>query len=430
MLLGCIADDITGATDVALMLNEAGMRTVQVMGVPRSPAARAVFDDFDAVVVALKSRTIPADEAVAQSLEAARALQAAGARQLLFKYCSTFDSTPQGNIGPVAEALLEEVGGDLAIVCPAFPANARSIYMSNLFVGAQPLAESPMKDHPLTPMRDSNLVRVMQAQTRARVSAVTHAVVAQGVNQVREALAVARENGERFVVTDAISNDDLLVLGAAVNAMALVTGGSGIAMGLPANFERAGLLKRGAVAAKLAAIPGRGAILAGSCSAATRTQIEHAQKAGLPTQAVDAHAIAKGALTPAMVAAWAAEQAAAHPVLVYSSAGPDAIAEVQAELGREAAGALVETFFGDLAMALVDAGVTRLIVAGGETSGAVVHALGIEALDIGPAIDPGVPWTRAVAGGTPGLALACKSGNFGAADFFTKAWALLDEVQP
>lgn len=420
MLLGVIADDMTGATDVALMLNRAGMRTVQVIG---APAPGAVLPEADAVVVALKSRTNPVAEAVADSLAACEALLAAGARQILFKYCSTFDSTAQGNIGPVADALAERLGAAQAIVCPAFPANGRSIYQGWLFVGETPLHESSMKDHPLTPMRDSSLVRLMAAQTKAKVGLVGSAAVSRGVEAVRARLAELRGQGVRYAVTDAIGNDDLMVLGEAVADHVLLTGGSGIAMGLPANFRKLGLLPARETATILSAPAGRPGIISGSCSTATRGQIAAALAAGIPALKVDPLALAAGTQTPTELASWALSQPADQPFLIYSSDDPAEVAAVQERLGREKAGETVEHAFAETARLLVAGGVTRLLVAGGETSGAVVQGLAIRTLEIGPEIDPGVPWTRVVEG--PELAIALKSGNFGTRDFFLKAWKLL-----
>lgn len=420
MLLGVIADDMTGATDVALMLNRSGMRTVQTIGVPRPGQA---LPEADAVVVALKSRTNPVAEAVADSLAACEALLAAGARQILFKYCSTFDSTAQGNIGPVADALAQRLGAGLAIVCPAFPANGRSIYQGYLFVGAVPLHESSMKDHPLTPMRDSSLIRLMGAQANGGVGLVDYATVLAGADAVKARFGALTDQGVRYVVTDALTNADLMVLGEAVADHKLLTGGSGIAMGLPQNFRRAGLLPEREIAASLAAPKGRAGIISGSCSTATRGQIAKAIEAGYPALKVDPMALVSGAQDAAGLAAWALAQAAETPFLLYSSDDPAEVAAIQDKLGRERAGETVEHAFAQTAALLAEGGVSRLLVAGGETSGAVVQGLGIGLLEIGPEIDPGVPWTRVAQGRD--MVIALKSGNFGAPDFFLKAWALL-----
>lgn len=420
MLLGVIADDMTGATDVALMLNRSGMRTVQTIGVPRPGQA---LPEADAVVVALKSRTNPVAEAIADSLAACEALLAAGARQILFKYCSTFDSTPAGNIGPVADALAQRLGAGLAIVCPAFPANGSSIYQGYLFVGAVPLHESSMKDHPLTPMRDSSLIRLMGAQTAGAVGLVDYATVLAGAGAVKARFAALVDQGMRYVVTDALTNADLMVLGEAVADHKLLTGGSGIAMGLPQNFRRAGLLPEREIAASLAAPNGRAGIISGSCSTATRGQIAKAIEAGYPALKVDPMALVSGAQDAAGLAAWALAQATDTPFLLYSSDDPAEVAAIQEKLGRERAGETVEHAFAQTAALLAEGGVSRLLVAGGETSGAVVQGLGIGLLEIGPEIDPGVPWTRVAQGRD--MVIALKSGNFGAPDFFLKAWALL-----
>lgn len=411
MLLGCIADDFTGATDLALMLSRNGLETVQTIGVPKQ------MPDAEAVVVALKSRTNPAKEAIAQSLEALRALQAAGAKQILFKYCSTFDSTPAGNIGPVADALLDALGDDFTIACPAFPANARTIFRGYLFVGDVLLSESGMRNHPLTPMTDANLVRVLAAQTRHKVGLVPYTVLDQGAAAVRAAFASLRERGVRHAIVDATSDAHLRVIGKACAGMKLVTGGSGVAMGLPANLKPdAGTARTGT----LPRIDGAAAVIAGSCSEATLGQIA-AMAERHPALALDP--LALDADTAAKAIDWAKPKLAQGPVLIYASAPPEKVAQVHAKLGREKGGALIEQTLAAIAAGLVEAGVRRLVVAGGETSGAVVAKLGVSALRIGPEIAPGVPWTASL--GTPPLLLALKSGNFGARDFFLKAFEVL-----
>ncbi len=420
MLLGCIADDITGATDLALTLKRSGMRTIQVMGVPADPAP---LEEFDAVVVALKSRTNAPAEAIAWSLESLDVLQKAGARQIFFKYCSTFDSTDQGNIGPVAEALIEKLGGEAAFVCPAFPTNKRTIYKGHLFVADQLLSDSPMKDHPLTPMRDANLVTVMGRQTKLPVGLVPFDVVANGADAINAAVAGAVKDGKRFLVIDAITDDHLLAIGKAAAGHKLITGGSGVGLGLADNFVASGLMEKSDADAPMHPNKGHRAILSGSCSAATRGQIAAAKAAGLPNRQIDALALAAGTEKPADFIAFARENAGDKPVLVYSSADPDVVAGVQAELGREKAGALVEEAMGEIARGLVADGVTQLIVAGGETSGAVTAALDVTAIEIGPEIDPGVPWTKSL--DDRGLVLALKSGNFGAERFFIDAFSRL-----
>ncbi|MCP8895237.1 four-carbon acid sugar kinase family protein [Shinella daejeonensis] len=420
MLLGAIADDLTGATDLALTLSREGMRTVQVVGVPPEGFTAG---DAEAVVVALKSRTIAPQEAVSLSLAALERLRAAGARQIVFKYCSTFDSTEKGNIGPVTDALADTLGTQITIVCPSFPANGRTVYHGHLFVGDDLLSESPMKDHPLTPMRDSSLLRLMQAQSHRRVGLIRREIVAAGPQEVHAALEDARLAGNGIVVIDAICDEDLRTIGAAVADLPLVTGGSGIALGLPANFRRQGLLAPPATAKAFGALAGRAVVLSGSCSKMTREQIRTAVHAGMPALKIDPLQLAGGDLTPQAAVEWAIATKDAIPLL-YSSADPAEVQKAQNALGRERAGALVEAFLAEVATALRAQGFSRFLVAGGETSGAVVEALRVPALFIGPEIDPGVPWTLGIGMDQP-IALALKSGNFGGADFFLKAWDLL-----
>jgi 3-dehydrotetronate 4-kinase len=424
-VLGCIADDFTGATDLANTLTRGGLRTVQVNGVPRPGL---VLPPAEAIVVALKSRTAPVAEAVGQSLQALQWLRASGAEQILFKVCSTFDSTDAGNIGPVADALLDALEGDIALVCPAFPANGRTVYQGHLFVGSALLSDSSMRDHPLTPMRDASLVRVLGRQTAHRVGLISQPVVGRGADAVRAALVQLSRDGVRYAVADAISDDDLHALGRASRHLRLLVGGSGIALGLPDNARAAGKVPTRASAA--ADVPSGGAafVLAGSCSQATRSQVEHFARTR-PARRLDAAALLAGDAELDAAVQWARDRIAHGPALIYSSASPDEVQSLQGALGpdgRERAAAAIEHAFARLAQELVEAGVRRLIVAGGETSGAVVQALGVAALSIGREIDPGVPWTVTVDSGPRPLALALKSGNFGAADFFDKAIALTD----
>ena len=418
VLLGCIADDFTGATDLANNLVRSGMRAVQTIGVP--PGAPG--DDAEAVVVALKSRTIAPAAAVAQSLEALRWLRQHGARQIYFKYCSTFDSTPEGNIGPVAEALMDALGTDFAIATPAFPDNQRTVFKGHLFVGDLLLSDSGMRNHPLTPMTDANLVRVLQAQCRRRVGLIDHHVVAAGAAAVRARIAALRAQGCGLAIVDAVGNDDLLRLGPALADAPLVTGGSGVAIGLPANFGRA----PSAAAGALPPPTGRQAVLAGSCSQATLRQVADFAAAGRPTLALDPLRLAEGADLAAEALAWAAPRLPHGPVLIHSSADPQAVQTVQGRLGTQRAGTLVEHCLAAIAAGLAAQGVRQLIVAGGETSGACVQALGITQLRIGGQIDPGVPWCHAAAtAGGGAMHLALKSGNFGSDDFFRKAFGML-----
>lgn len=411
MLLGCIGDDFTGSSDLANTLARQGMRAVQYVGVPSGPADL----DVEAGVVALKSRTIPAAEAVTQSLKALKWLKAQGCRQFFFKYCSTFDSTPAGNIGPVAEALAKALDADPVIVCPAFPATGRRIFAGHLFVGDRLLSETGMADHPLTPMTDPDIRRWLQRQTELGCGLVDMAAVRHGASAIEAALGAAKLGGQRLVVVDAIDDGDLMAIGTAAADLDLVTGGSGVALGLPQNFRKLGLLADSPVPWN--ANKGRCAILSGSCSTMTRTQIE-AHSRNHPTRAIDVEAVIEGRTEAAELAVWFAEQPGLP--MLYSSADPAAVRAVQERFGREQAAAAIEELFADLAQILVASGVGRLIVAGGETSGAVVEALELERLEIGPEIAPGVPALAA----RP-LALALKSGNFGGVDFFVEAASVL-----
>jgi uncharacterized protein YgbK (DUF1537 family) len=426
LLLGCIADDFTGGTDLAGMLARAGMRSVQMIGVPRADAASRLALDADAVVIALKSRTAAPREAIDASLAALAWLRAQGCRQFYFKYCSTFDSTPRGNIGPVTEALLAALASDFTIACPAFPANARTIYKGHLFVGDALLSESGMRDHPLTPMTDANLVRVLQQQVGRKVGLVEAATVARGAEAVRARFAALRADGVGIAVVDALADADLLAIGAACADLPLVTAGSGIALGLPQNFRAQGLLRADASAEALPPTGGSRAVIAGSCSVATRGQVA-AMRAVHPAFSVDPLALARGEDVVAAALAWARPLLTESPVLIYATAAPEAVRAAQARIGAQRAGSLVEDALARIAQGLVAHGVGQMIVAGGETAGAVVKALGVDGLRIGPQIDPGVPWTttlRADPAGKP-LALALKSGNFGTPDFFLKAWDFL-----
>ncbi len=416
-ILGVIADDFTGATDIAGMLVKGGMPTIQTIGVP---AAGAIPGDVDAVVVALKSRSIPARDAIAQSLEALKALQAAGCMRFFFKYCSTFDSTDAGNIGPVGDALLDALKARQAIYCPAFPENGRTIFFGHLFVGDLLLSDTHMRHHPLNPMTDSSLVRVLARQTKHKVGLVALKQVQAGSAILRSALDKLAADGVRHVVVDAVADTDLGIIGEAVGDNPLVTGGSGVALGLPAAYRRRGLLQHKANADTLPKIGGASAVLAGSCSAATLGQIAAFKGAHLH---LDTDAICRGEPVVEKALAWAKDKLGNGPILLSASDKPDAVKALQNKYGVEKSSQAIEKTMAGLARGLVSAGVGRLVVAGGETSGAVVGALDVTALRIGPEIDPGVPWTASV--GAKALLLALKSGNFGAPDFFTKAFTRL-----
>lgn len=410
--LGVIADDFTGATDIAGFLVANGLRTVQLNGVQ---ALRDAPEDVDAVVVSLKSRSNPAAEAVEQSLAALRFLREAGAGRFYFKYCSTFDSTPAGNIGPVTDALLAELGQDFTVVCPALPVNGRTTYQGYLFVGNVPLHESGMRNHPVTPMTDSNLMRLMEGQSEGRAGNVPASVVDQGADAVREALADLRRSGVRYAVLDAIHDEHLRTLGDAVADLTLVTGGSGLGGAI------ARATASGARPAQEAWTPGegRGVVLSGSCSVMTNRQVEHYREQA-PAFAVSVDRLLKDpAGYAAEVREWVLAQPADGPApLVYATARPEEVRRLQETYGASVTSAAVEQLFADLASALAEAGVTRFIVAGGETSGSVTTALGVSGFHVGPQIAPGVPWVRSL---DRRIDLALKSGNFGDVDFFTTA---------
>jgi 3-dehydrotetronate 4-kinase len=421
MLLGAIADDFTGATDLCSMLVRGGMRTVQLMG---TPAPGDAVPDVDAVVVAIKSRTAPVRWAVEQSLAALDWLRAAGARQFFFKYCSTFDSTDQGNIGPVSDALIQALGCGFSLHCPAFPTNGRTVYLGYLFVGGALLNESGMEKHPLTPMTDANLVRVLSRQTDGLVGLVPFSHVERGAAATRDAMTRLKEQGRRHAIIDAVTDAHLLAIGEAAERHALLGGGSGVAMGLPGNFRRAGLLSDAEHAAELPSVSGATAILSGSCSRATLAQLGYV-RAHAPVHELDPLTTPNAAALASTALDWADGKIGDTPVVIAASAPPDKVAAIQSALGGgDKAGALLEDAMALIAVGLVERGVRRMIVAGGETSGAVATRLGVRRLRIGAEIDPGVPWTHA-SGDCPDLLLALKSGNFGAADFFVKAFQLL-----
>ncbi|MFC8093021.1 3-oxo-tetronate kinase [Streptomyces sp. NPDC057301] len=419
--LGCLADDFTGATDLANNLVRAGMRVVQLIDVPEDRIDGQAID-ADAVVIALKSRTTPASDAVDASLRALAWLRSAGAEQIYFKYCSTFDSTPVGNIGPVTEALMDALGADFTIATPAFPDNGRTVFKGHLFVGDVLLSDSGMRHHPLTPMTDSNLVSVLRAQTGRPVGLVDHTVVAGGGDAVRTRFDELRKEGVGVAIVDAVSNNDLVRLGEAVRDLPLVTAGSGLAIGLPANWG----FEPSAAAAQLPPADGHAAVVSGSVSDATNGQVLEFLRTGRPAYSVDPLRIAAGEDVAGQALAFADAHLADGPVLVYSTEAPDTVRAVQGRLGAAEAGELVERTLARVARGLVDRGVRRLVVAGGETSGAVVQALGIARLRIGPQIAPGVPWCAATLHGGDTLHITLKSGNFGGPDFFTDSLALLD----
>ena len=417
VLLGCIADDFTGATDLAGTLSKAGMSVLQVLGVPDKDFGVPLH--VNAIVVALKTRSIDPNEAVLESLAALDWLRQLESHQYYFKYCSTFDSTDEGNIGPVADAMIDVLGLDWTVFNPAFPTNKRTVYMSHLFVGDQLLAESGMRHHPLNPMTDSNLMRVLSRQSQYSVGSITHLDIEGGISQIRHSLERQREQGIRHFILDSMRDEHLMLLGGAFADSKLITGGSGMAMGLPKNFLDSGMMS-GIKQNRHDTFDGKSAVISGSCSEMTRAQVEHFKENHAsfyvdPLQLVSSdHVISE-------IVAWADQNLSDDPILIYSSSDPERVAVIQRELGQAQASHLIENAMSLVARELITLGVDRLVVAGGETSGAVVKELGITALEIGDEIDPGVPWTFSI--NQPKITLALKSGNFGGVDFFSRAFS-------
>lgn len=418
-VMGCIADDFTGATDLAGLLARSGASVNLRIGVPSGPPLKTA--DFE--VIALKSRTAPVSSAVAECRAALKWLQETGAEQFFWKYCSTFDSTAEGNIGPVSEALMSDLGAEQTIYCPAFPENGRSIFMGNLFVGEQPLAESPMRDHPLTPMRDSNLMRLLEPQVTKGVGLANRLVVERGAEALKTRLADLLAEGVAHVVVDAVSDTDLTVIAEACADMPFLTGGSAVAMPLPDVFRMRGQLTSGGVSAPYKVPDGGALILSGSCSAMTRAQVSRYLAEGGAAYQLDPLVLASDGIGAALE--WLADRPSGETSMIYATAKPDAVRAAQEKLGRDQAGELVEAALANCALAARDAGARRFVLAGGETSGAVTKALGVATLQIGAEIAPGVPWTFAQSAGHD-IALTLKSGNFGAESFFADALAKLE----
>lgn len=420
--LGCIADDYTGASDLANTLTRQGLRTVQTIGVPSDDLA---LPEVDAVVVSLKSRSIEAGQAVARSRAAEKWLRGRGAGHVLFKICSTFDSTDAGNIGPVMDALRADSGDAIVLVTPAFPETGRTVYMGNLFVGAVPLNESPLKDHPLNPMHDSNLVRVLARQSRGTVGLVDLATLSRGAEAVRGKLAELAGQGTGAAIVDAVFDRDLETIGAVALDHRLSVGASGIGLGLARGLVASGKVKAASAGATSGApVGGPAACLAGSCSQATLGQVANAEKI-MPVLHLDTEKTIAGPDEARRAIAWASERITDGPVLIASSSPPGQVAALQSKHGRDATGHAIEQAMADIAEGLVRAGVRRLVIAGGETSGAAVDRLGIPGFLVGEEIAAGVPVLRAVGLDKGDMLLALKSGNFGGPQFFSDALGLM-----
>ncbi|MBX5166241.1 MULTISPECIES: 3-oxo-tetronate kinase [unclassified Rhizobium] len=423
ILLGSIADDYTGASDLANTLTKNGLRTVQTVGIP-DPSL--MLPDVDAVVVSLKIRSVPASDAVTAATSAERWLRRRGAGHVLYKICSTFDSTDAGNIGPVTEALNDAAGGGVVLVTPAFPETGRTVYLGHLFVGGQPLNESPLKDHPLNPMHDANLVRVLTRQSRGAVGLIDLAAIAAGRGAIKARLDALRNAGVTAAIADAIFERDLETLGEIALETPVSTGASGLGLGLARALVRSGRISSGGAAPADAIRPvgGFSAIVAGSCSKATLRQLDVAERS-MPVLRLDPERLLAGPDEIAAVISWAGDRIAAGPVVVAASAAPETVSRLQSVYGREASGHAIETATSIIAAELVARGVRRLVVAGGETSGAAVDRLAIPAFLIGPEIAPGVPVLRTVGNTQGDMLLALKSGNFGGEDFFAAALAMM-----
>ncbi|MDP9810390.1 uncharacterized protein YgbK (DUF1537 family) [Rhizobium tibeticum] len=423
ILLGSIADDYTGASDLANTLTKNGLSTVQTVGIPDPSLA---LPDVDAIVVSLKIRSVAAMEAVAAATQAERWLRERGAAHVLYKICSTFDSTDAGNIGPVTDALGKAAGNDVVLVTPAFPETGRTVYLGHLFVGGQPLNESPLKDHPLNPMLDANLVRVMARQSRGTVGLVDLATVSAGAGAVKARLEALRAEGATAAIADAICERDLETLGQVALQAPVSTGASGLGLGLARALTRSGRVSSATAATADAIRPvgGLSAIVSGSCSKATLRQLDVAERS-MPILRLDPERLLAGPDAIAEAISWAGERISASPVIIAASSTPDVVSRLQSQYGREASGHAIETATATIAAELVARGVRRLVVAGGETSGATVDRLAIPAFQIGPEIAPGVPVLRTVGNKQGDMLLALKSGNFGGEDFFMEALAVM-----
>ena len=412
--LGVIADDFTGASDAASFLVKAGMRTVLFNGVPEEGGDTP---EGQAMVVALKSRTQETGEAVRDTLRAAAWLRAHGADQLYIKYCSTFDSTPEGNIGPILDSLLETYHVAYTVLCPSLPVNGRTVKDGKLFVNGVPLDESPMKNHPLTPMWDSRLAVLMKAQSRYDVLD-TGAVTEDRLEEIRDSIRTWSEGREHFyVVPDYETQEDAEAIVKIFGELPILSGGSGLLEVLGKTFSNTG-----SAAPPDTHTAGAGLLLAGSCSVATRGQIAYMQKKGIPSLRMDPIRLMDGTQTEQEL--WQFIREHDGEVLIYSSDTPEAVKEAQ-KYGSGKVSALIEKTTAGLARCAVENGYTRIIVAGGETSGAVTKALGFDSYVISESVAPGVPVM--IPGGSPDVRLVLKSGNFGQEDFFERALKMTGE---
>ncbi|MEZ5924081.1 MAG: four-carbon acid sugar kinase family protein [Hyphomicrobiaceae bacterium] len=416
LLLGAIADDLTGGIELASMLVAQGVRT----GFGIGPAASLV-EDAEAQVIALKTRVIPADEAVTAVLGGAERLITRGARQVFFKYCATFDSTPAGNIGPCAEALIDRLDAHRALFCPALCETGRTVYQGHMFGGSTLLSDSPKRFDPLTPMTDSNLVRVLQAQSRQKVGLIDHSIVEAGPEAIRYRSEQLAAEGATLQIVDTLNENHLAAIADAAAGMPLLTGNSSVAAHLPACWRRSGDLQATAPI-MLAGVDGPGAVIAGSVAEQTRQQL-----AVFGTH----HPV----LTLHLERAFAGDDLVGEAMtfarqcmrqcrdFAISTAVPQAaVDQLQTRFGRAETAAQAEFILSTLAHRFVhELGVRRIVVAGGETSGAVVAALGLTRLEVGPYL--GLGMSRAITRTEPILGLSLKSGKLGSLDVFERLLA-------
>lgn len=412
-MLGVIADDFTGASDIASFLVENGLSAVQMNGVPTQPLQGQV----EAIVISLKSRSNPVEQAIEQSLQALNWLQQNGCTQFYFKYCSTFDSTEKGNIGPVTDALLQALGSDFTVITPALPVNGRTIFNGYLFVGEQLLNESGMKNHPITPMKDANLMRLMDAQAQGKTGLVPYSDVIQGADHVKARFADLKAQGYRYAVVDAVDNSQLAVLAEAIAKFKLVTGGSGLAAYMAARLS-------GGQKGNHAFVPtqGKTVVMSGSCSLMTNKQVAY-YKNHAPSYFLEAEQAINNPHYAEELYQWViANSTALLAPMVYATVAAEQLHEIQTKFGAEKASHAIEQTFAKLAEKLKATGFTNFITAGGETSSIVVQQLGFSGFYIGKQIAPGVPWLKAV---EEPIYLALKSGNFGREDFFHFAQGMM-----
>jgi len=413
-VFGVVADDLTGGMETAAMLVAQGVDC----GFVTDPAALAQEPERPAYVVAQKTRVIAADLAVAKMEAGARALLDRGARQLFFKYCATFDSTDQGNIGPVADMLLRVAGADRTAFCPGSPELLRTVYSGHLFLGTQLVSESPKRHDPLTPMTDPDLVRVLQRQSKTGVGLLHYPLLRAGAEALEAAIARQMAEGKQFFIIDSVTNDDLATIARLTRDWKVMTGNATIVQYYPPLWKALGLVATDAAVTSLPPVRGGGMVLSGSCADRTLEQLA-AFEAARPVLRLDLLSTpdAASAINEAMN--WALPRLNEGPVAIATSASPEAVRAAQDRYGRDGAAALAEAILGGLALALKQAGVRRFVVAGGETSGSIVEHLGVKRLRVGAYGGPGIG--NAVTDGVEPMGFCLKSGKLGPVDLFLSA---------